>query len=159
MIQLTPRDTSNVEEKATYVLILVKIKINLSLSSLKHHIIKTYWGVEVFTFRSESRDYMNVIDQLHAPADSPIKMNNRAQLIGGVVDPRLGVDAMVKSKSNPSSCRPDSSQASTLFEITRVCVFILRNVTTKAVQTMEFDREHYLNCNMSCHDSFIYINT
>jgi hypothetical protein len=100
MMQLTPRDTSNLKEKATEILFLIKAKIKLSLSSIKHHIIKTYGGVEVYVLGSEPRYYTNVIHQLHTPADCPFGTNHRTHLIGGLVDPRPGVDPV------PQSFRP-----------------------------------------------------
>jgi hypothetical protein len=111
---------------------------------------------------SEPRSCTNVIDPLHPPPppDCLFGTNHHTHLIRSLFDPRPGVDAMLKSKLSPGSSVVQTLPKPLHCLSYQGFVFIiLRNIAIKAIQTIEFDPEHYLNCNIYCHETVLFTLT
>jgi hypothetical protein len=77
----------------------VKVKVELSLCLIKHHAVKTYWGVEVYL----QAFLTSALDGGEWSASPPGHFNPRERApgthwIGGWVGPRAVLDTVVKKK-------------------------------------------------------------
>jgi hypothetical protein len=87
--------TNILEEPATSVFYNLKVKLSLSIAS---NAMRTCRIVKVYLHHSWPRHWMKVNGRLHARAALPRKKSTSTQSIGGWVDPRAGLDVVMKGK-------------------------------------------------------------